>query len=77
MVFVQIGEEITYTTEDGEDREGTICLMALAFGCVAVTETDWSEGDDQPRDQHFVTLDQVHGVTMSDDGEVWEMDGRV
>lgn len=76
MVFVQPGEAITYTTDDGEEREGTICLMATAFGCVAVTDTDWSEGDEQPDDQHFITLDQVHGVTMSDDGEVWEVDGR-
>lgn len=76
MVFVQPSEEVTYTTEDGEEREATICLTALVFGCVAVTETNWSEGDEQPDDQHFITLDQVHGVTLSDDGEAWEMDGR-
>lgn len=77
MVFVQPGEEITYTTDDGEEREATVCLMAMAFGCVAVTETDWSKGDDQPDDQHFIILDQIHGVTLSENDEVWEMDGRV
>jgi hypothetical protein len=77
MVFVQPGEEITYTADDGEDREATVCLMAMALGCVAVTETDWSEGDDQPADQHFIIVDQIHGVTLSENEEVWEMDGYV
>lgn len=77
MVFVQLGEEITYTTDNGEEREATVCLMAMAFGCVAVTETNWSKGDGQPDDQHFITLDQIHGVTLSDDGDTWEMDARV
>lgn len=76
MPFVTLGEEITYITNNGEEKEATVCLLVMKFGCVAVTESEWSEGDDPPDDQYFITMESIRGVTLSDDGDTWKMNAN-
>ena len=67
MVALVEGEEISYLTDEGEKREATITLIeALEMGCVGVTPDSG--------DQQIITADQISGVSLSDDGERWELD---